>query len=119
MIKFSAAPEFDFDEWATLYERDPAAFEARRRALLAIELARGGRHAAPARAMLQRLEAQLEGKSDADRARLSLLAMVASAKQMSDRLGELSRQLEARQALSPLPRGPQPGAAQPTDRTQP
>jgi len=100
MIKFSAAPEFDFDEWAKLYQRDPAAFEARRRALLAIELARGGMHATPAREMLQRLEAQLEGKSDADRARLSLLALVASAKQMSDRVGELSRQLEARQALS-------------------
>jgi hypothetical protein len=34
MIKFNAAPEFDFDEWSTLHQRDPEAFEARRRALL-------------------------------------------------------------------------------------
>ena len=94
MIKFNAAPKFDFDEWATLYQRDPAAFEARRKALLAIEIARGGRHASAAKAMIERLDSQLEGKSDAERARLSLLAMVASAKQMTDRLTELSEQLK-------------------------
>ena len=55
MIKFNAAPKFDFDEWATLYQRDPAAFEARRKALLAIEIARGGRHASAAKAMIERL----------------------------------------------------------------
>jgi len=94
MIKFNAAPKFDFDEWATLYQRDPAAFEARRKALLAIEIARGGRHANAAKAMIERLDSQLEGKSDAERARLSLLAMVASAKQMTDRLTELSEQMK-------------------------
>jgi len=94
MIKFNAAPKFDFDEWATLYQRDPAAFEARRKALLAIEIARGGRHASAAKSMIERLDSQLEGKSDAERARLSLLAMVASAKQMTDRLTELSEQLK-------------------------
>ena len=96
MIKFNAAPEFDFDEWATLHQRDPEAFEARRRALLAIEVARGGNHAHAAKAMLERLEAQLEGKSDAERARLSLLAMVASAKQMTERLDDLSADLRER-----------------------
>ena len=94
MIKFNAAPKFDFDEWATLYQRDPAAFEARRKALLAIEIARGGKHANAAKAMIERLDSQLEGKSDAERARLSLLAMVASAKQMTDRLTELSEQMK-------------------------
>jgi hypothetical protein len=44
--------------------------------------------------MIERLDSQLEGKSDAERARLSLLAMVASAKQMTDRLTELSEQLK-------------------------
>jgi hypothetical protein len=103
MIRFNAAPEFDFDEWSTLYQRDPAAFEARRRALLAIELARGGDRAAPARAMLERLEAQLEGKSDAERMRISMLAMVASAKAMSDRLQDLSREVAARTAPPAAP----------------
>ena len=107
MIKFNAAPKFDFDEWATLYQRDPAAFEARREALLAIEIARGGKHAGAAKAMIERLDNQLEGKSDAERARLSLLAMVASAKQMTDRLTELSEQLKAQtkrfERRKPLP----------------
>jgi hypothetical protein len=105
MIKFNAAPEFDFDEWATLHQRDPEAFEARRRALLAIEVARGGDHASAAKAMLERLEAQLEGKSDAERARLSLLAMVASAKQMTERLDDLAARLRERAELqNRLPR---------------
>ena len=105
MIKFNAAPEFDFDEWSTLHQRDPEAFEARRRALLAIEVARGGNHASAAKAMLERLEAQLEGKSDAERARLSLLAMVASAKQMTERLDDLAARLRERAALQDrLPR---------------
>ena len=98
MIRFNAAPEFDFDEWAELHRRDPAAFEARRRALLAIEIARGGERAVPARAMLERLEAQLEGRSDAERMRISMLAMIASAKTMSEKLQQLSRQLGERAA---------------------
>lgn len=106
MIKFNAAPEFDFDEWAELHRRDPDAFEARRRALLAIEIARGGSHAAEAKAMVERLEAQLDGKSPDERARLALLAMVASARQMTDKLDDLSQSLRDRAALqSKLPRG--------------
>jgi hypothetical protein len=106
MIKFNAAPEFDFDEWAELHRRDPEAFEARRRALLAIEIARGGSHAAEAKAMVERLEAQLDGKSPDERARLALLAMVASARQMTEKLDDLSQSLRDRAALqSKLPRG--------------
>ncbi|MFZ4758121.1 MAG: DUF3135 domain-containing protein [Burkholderiaceae bacterium] len=106
MIKFNAAPEFDFDEWAELHRRDPDAFEARRRALLAIEIARGGSHAAEAKAMVERLEAQLDGKSPDERARLALLAMVASARQMTEKLDDLSQSLRDRAALqSKLPRG--------------
>jgi hypothetical protein len=93
MIRFSAAPAFDFDEWADLHARDRAAFEARRRALLAITLARGGRRAAAGRAMLERLEAQLAGRTDAERARLALLATAASARQMTERLAELGVRL--------------------------
>ncbi|MFN9772597.1 MAG: DUF3135 domain-containing protein [Burkholderiales bacterium] len=106
MIKFNAAPEFDFDEWATLHQRDPEAFEARRRALLAIELAKGGDKAGPVRELLERLEGQLEGKSAAERARLSMLAMAESARLMTDRLAQLSEQVREHSALqSRLPRG--------------
>jgi len=104
MIKFNAAPEFDFDEWAMLYQRDPEAFEARRRALLAIEVAKGGDKAGPAKAMLDRLEQLLAGKSEAERARLSLLAMVASARQMSEQMAELARRL--REDADPQPPPP-------------
>ena len=103
MIRFNAAPEFDFDEWAALHRRDPEAFEARRRALLAIELAKGGERAGPAREMLERLGTQLDGKSGAERARLSLVATVASARQMSERLGELSARV--REHAAPRERG--------------
>jgi hypothetical protein len=108
MIKFNAAPEFDFDEWATLHQRDPEAFEARRRALLSIELAKGGDKAGPARELLERLEGQLEGRPAAERARLSMLAMAESARLMTDRLAELSERVREHAALqSRLP----PGAA--------
>lgn len=98
MIKFNAAPAFEFDEWATLYRTDPEAFEARRRALLAIEIAKGGRHAEAAKSMIARLEVQLDGKDDAERMRLSMLAMVASTRRMTERLTELARLMEARAA---------------------
>jgi hypothetical protein len=105
MIKFNAAPAFDFDEWATLHQRDPEAFEARRRALLAIELAKGGDKAGAAREMLDRLEARLDGQPPAERARLALLAMAESARAMTDRLGELSDQVRAHASLQArLPR---------------
>ena len=86
--------------------RRPLACEARRRALLAIEVARGGDKAEAAKEMLERLEAHLEGKSDAERARISLLAMVASAKQMSDRLAELSLRVQEHAARQQADRRP-------------
>ncbi|HMS80782.1 MAG TPA: DUF3135 domain-containing protein [Burkholderiaceae bacterium] len=106
MIQFNAAPDFDFDEWAELHRRDPEAFEARRRALLAIELAKGGDRAGPARELLGRLEAQLEGKPDLERARLSMLAMAESAKAMTAQLGALSDQLREHAALQAKRPGP-------------
>jgi hypothetical protein len=105
MIRFNAAPEFDFDEWAALHRRDPQAFEARRRALLAIELAKGGERAGPAREALDRLDAQLDGRPDAERARLALDAMAESARRMTEQLEALSAQLRERAALQArLPR---------------
>ena len=95
MIRFSAAPAFDFDEWAQLARQDPGAFEARRRALLAIEIARGGPHAQEAKAMIEHLESQLDGRDAEERMRVSMNAMAASARLMSDRLSDLSATLAA------------------------
>jgi len=83
--------EFDFDDWATLYKHDPVAFDARRQALLALELAKANPRAAhPARAALRRLEAQLAGKDEAQRIQTSMIWMAASLKLLSARIQDLS-----------------------------
>jgi hypothetical protein len=99
MVKFNAAPAFDFDEWAALYRSDPAAFEARRRALLSIEIARSGEHAGLGKAVLERLEASLEGADDAQRLRLSMQAMADAARQLTEGLESLSTELREHAAL--------------------
>ncbi len=81
--------EFEFDDWAELYQRDPAAFEARRQAVLALEIAKAGAVAAPARQSLRRLDQHLEGKSDEERMRQSMVWMVASMRQLSEKLSRL------------------------------
>lgn len=81
--------EFGFDDWAELYKRDPAAFEARRQAILALEIAKAGAVAAPARQSLRRLDKHLEGKSDHERMRQSMIWMVASMRQLSEKLTRL------------------------------
>jgi hypothetical protein len=81
---------FDFDEWAELYQRDPAAFEARRQAVLALELAKADlKVAEPARAALRRLELQLAGKSDAERIQTSMVWMAASMRMLTAKMHEL------------------------------
>jgi len=82
---------FDFDEWADLYRRDPAAFEARRQTMLALELAKAPPAiAAPARATLNRLEERVAGRADAERVRLAI-AFLADA--MADLHGSLHQLL--------------------------
>jgi hypothetical protein len=44
--------QFDFDEWAQLYQSDPFAFESKRKATLMIEAARSGPAARETVAML-------------------------------------------------------------------
>ena len=88
--------KFDFDDWSELYISDPAAFEARRRAVLAVELAKvDPKIAGPARATLQRLDDQLEGKSDEERIRTSMIWMVASMRLLSARMRDLGDQIDA------------------------
>ncbi len=83
--------KFDFDDWAELYRRDPAAFEARRQAVLALELAKASPAVAgPARATLRRLETQLAGKDDAARIQTSMLWMAASMRLLSAKMQDLS-----------------------------
>ena len=86
--------DFGFDEWAELHQRDPAAFEALRQTVLALELAKAGpKVAEPARAALRRLEAQLAGKEGAERIQTSMIWMAASMRLLSSKLQELSEAL--------------------------
>lgn len=106
MIRFNAAPAFNFDEWAALYQRDPQAFEARRKAVLAIEVARSGRHAQQARELVDRLDLALEGKSEVERMNLSMLAMATAASQLAQGLQNLVQAIDQHTAYR----------ADPTDR---
>ena len=93
---------FDFDEWADLFRRDPAAFEARRQTMLALELAKAPPAiAAPARATLNLLEQRVAGQADAERMRLAISFMADS---MADLHGSLHRLLAiaAPQARPPV-----------------
>jgi len=90
--------KFDFDEWAELYRRDPAAFEARRQTVLALELAKADPGVAePARATLRRLDAQLAGKDDAQRIQTSMLWMAASMRLLTTRMQDLSATVGGRE----------------------
>ena len=87
--------QFDFDDWAMLYQHDPAAFEARRQAVLALELAKADpKVAAQARDALRRLEGQLAGKADAERIQTSMIWMAASMKLLSIRMQALGATID-------------------------
>lgn len=94
---------FDFDEWAELYRRDPEGFEARRHAMLAIELAKAGPQAAAARDALRRLEAELQGKGDFERIETSLAWMATSMKALAGQMDQLGESLSALRAATPGP----------------
>ena len=104
MIRFNAAPAFDFDEWTALHARDPDAFEARRRALLAIEIARGGDRGDMLHKTLDELDTALAGLGALERAAASHRAMATSARELSRRLAALARVL--RQAAADAPGRP-------------
>jgi hypothetical protein len=89
-----APPTFTFDDWASLYNTNPVAFETRRQAVLAIELAKLGPKGARARVCLANLEEALAGKTGPERSRLSMLWMAESATQLKDRLQELGRLID-------------------------
>ena len=88
------APTFDFDEWANLFKTNPVAFEARRKAVLAIELAKAGPRAARARICLTNLEAAMVGKTAEERSRVALLWMADSADQLQRSLLELTAKIQ-------------------------
>ncbi|MEZ5649180.1 MAG: DUF3135 domain-containing protein [Burkholderiaceae bacterium] len=82
-------PEFDFDDWARLYQQDPQAFEARRQAVLALELAKGTpAQAAAARQMLTTFERTHQNAGPDER-------MIGAGKMMLDSVRTLNEQMGA------------------------
>ena len=88
------SPAFDFDEWARLWRRDPAAFEARRQALLGLELARGDAgQRERARAALAAYERLAAGGDAAARLQVASLCLAESVAELGRCLGELDAAL--------------------------
>lgn len=86
--------EFNFDEWADLYRTDPEAFEARRQAMFAMQLARAPIHQAEsARALLREFDRRAEGQSDRQRLETATMMAVESMNELTTRLQTLRRSL--------------------------
>ena len=86
---------FDFDEWAELYRCDPAAFEARRQAVLMLELSRGEpRQRDAARAAMARYERAANGLDGAARTALAAGFMHDSSAELARVLGRLGARVE-------------------------
>lgn len=82
--------DFDFDDWADLHRRDPAAFEARRQAALALELAKAEPGLAiPARQMLRGLDERMAGLEGHARLDAAAAQLAASVGMLSERMVEL------------------------------
>jgi hypothetical protein len=87
--------DFDFDDWAGLYMENPEEFEARRQAVLMIELARGTpEQAAKGRALLDAYEKAAKGRTPLERAALAGSMMMDSAQELNVELMMLKDSLE-------------------------
>lgn len=93
MAEHSAA-EFDFYDWAGLYQENPAEFEARRSAALMIELARGTpEQCAAGRALLESFDKRVKGCNAQERLQVAASMMAESAKQLNTELEMLKQAL--------------------------
>jgi hypothetical protein len=89
-----ADSHFHFDDWAALYKTDKEAFEARRKMLIAVELAKASHISVETKQNLSRLTSSLDGKSDQERLELSLKWMITSAEQLQVQLQALAMLLQ-------------------------
>lgn len=89
-------PDFDFDEWAELHRRDPEAFEARKQAMLALELAKGTpAQARAARQILERFERENENAPAGQRLTAAGALMLESMGRLAASMEDLGRALDA------------------------
>lgn len=97
---------FDFDEWSSLYQRDPAEFERRRKALLDDALAAAGpERRAGLVALLERFDATAGGLAPHERAHAATMLAVESLQTLGDELASLAAKVDG---TSSSERGPTP-----------
>lgn len=90
-----SAAEFDFYDWAGLYQENPQEFEARRSAALMIELTRGSaEQCAAGRALLDSYEKQVRGCDSQQRLQVAASMMAESAQQLNTELMLLKQALQ-------------------------
>jgi hypothetical protein len=85
-----ADDNFQFDDWAELYKTDKEAFEARRKMLITVELAKASHISVETKQNISRLTSSLDGKTDQERLELSLKWMITSAEQLQVQLQALA-----------------------------
>jgi len=89
--------EADLDGWAELHQRDPAGFETRRRTVLALETARTDAIPAPERPPRH---LDLDGEAGQERLRQSMAWMIASMRQLGEKVARLGEAVEELQRAS-------------------
>ncbi|MFK8080681.1 MAG: DUF3135 domain-containing protein [Granulosicoccus sp.] len=90
-----SADQFDFYDWAGLYQENPQEFEARRSSALMIELTRGTpEQCAAGRAMLESYERRVKNCDPQERLEIASSMMMESVKQLGTELMILKQALE-------------------------
>lgn len=98
--------EFNFDDWAELYKKNPEEFEARRSAALMLELASGtSQQRAAAFAVLESFESRAKACDPQQRMELAASMMTESLSELSTELMVLKKAVEDFENHAKKPRG--------------
>lgn len=94
--------QFDFDDWAGLYIENPEEFEARRKAVLMIEMAKGTpEQSAQGRALLESYEKRVKGCDLQQRLQVSASMMMESVKELNTELLMLKHSIQELEERAP------------------
>lgn len=92
----------DIEHWVALHRADPLAFDAARETVIALELARARpEDTGPARQLLARMRADVEGLADGQRLRRSAIHMTAALSRMARAIEGLERAARLRERSVP------------------
>lgn len=94
-MKKQSSTEFDFEDWAGLYLENPEEFEARRKAVLMIEMTCGTASQSDAsRTLLDSYEKRVKGLDAQQRMQVSATMLVDSLQQLQTEMMVLKHTLE-------------------------